>query len=278
MVKLLIGLASTWIAAGASAAPLVVAEYRADLDATVIERSDSSLKTGLEVGQVTGLEEFDEYQPLGLIGSELGGSVELPFVFRGTAFTGILDFRQRQTFWADRPYAQSHSVAFGPSVSLRAGSETRFYYGYERESLANDIYGLPDPGDNETTRTGLAQIWHLGRRNAEIRLGYEFARADREPLFEDRRGHSVNVSSRFPLFWGLRASVAADYSRLMYPEYGGGFDLQSDRTHLRAAISRSFGGRFYGGMHISYLDEEFDEESPLSYRRHAWGLNLRYDY
>ena len=265
----------------ANAEGLVVAEYRADQDPVALGDADASVPgppASFVAESWTLLPPASDYDPLGLRGSELSSSVTSPLGEpAGRPLSGFLDFRHRRTFWADQPYSQTGSITVGPRLALSPGLETVLYYGYDQDSLAQGAEHYGNPGDAATSRTGLAQIWRIGREGAQLRFGYEYAQGDRDNLYEDMQGHSLNVSGRFPLFWGLRASLAADYSRNYYLEYAGSSGLDSDRTRLKAAISRSFGDRLFGGMHFSVLDEEF-AESPLSYRRHSWGLNLRLAY
>jgi hypothetical protein len=143
--------------------------------------------------------------------------------------------------------------------------------------MAQDIglYGLV--GDVERLSTGLAQTWYLGTRDAELQLGYEFEQGTSEELYERMQGHRINVSGSFPLAWGFNADLAAGYSRYSYPESSGALELQSDRLSVNAGISRMFSTRLSGSLRFNYADEEFDD-SPLSYRRHTWGLNFRYRY
>lgn len=272
-MKILVSLAGLLLMVqNAGAEVLLVAEYRADHDPLALSQDDA-----LTVESWVPLAPASDYDPPGLLGSEWSGSLTRPLGNFGGALTGFLDLRHRRAFWAHQPYSHTGSVTLGPRFALRPGLETVLYYGYDHDSLAEGAEQYGNPGDAATSRTGLAQIWRIGGQGAQLRFGYEYAQGDREDLYEDMQGHSLNVSGRFPLFWGLRASVEADYSRNYYLEYAGSSGLDSDRTRLKAAISRSFGDRLFGGMHFSVLDEEF-AESPLSYRRHSWGLNLRLAY
>ena len=274
--KIILALVSSvaWFSSVMAGEAIQVAEYRADTDpariAPGITRdivNASELRIGgpsVDYPWETNRKEFIE----GYEGSLLLGRHTL---------SGVLDVRQSQGLGVSAPLRFSQSVIFGPKYAFSPRFETLLYRGYDRDDVMDAEVGLGRYGESDTTRTGLAQIIYLADRRAAIRLGYEFEQANRQDLYTDGYGHSLNVSGRFPLFWGLRASVEADYGRFSYPEYEGVADTASNRHQFRAAISHSLTERLHGGMQYSYLNEDFDD-APLSYQRHTWGLNFRYDY
>lgn len=256
---------------------ITVAEFRADRDLMPKSPPLSSVWT-------TDLYTIEETQlfettgdPLLMINRELGGTWQRAILPGSQSLSAVFDYKYQQTLWADRPYRYTQSFRFGPRFSAAPGSVTRLYYGVTQDYVAEDIgvYGVT--GDVDRLRTGLAQTWYLGARDAELQLGYEFERGTSEELYERMQGHRINVSGSFPLGWGFNADLTAGYSRHTYPEPSGTLDLQSDRLSVNASISRMFSRRLSGSLRFNYADEEFDD-APLSYRRHTWGLNLRYRY
>ncbi len=212
-----------------------------------------------------------------LTNRELGGTWQRAISGGARSVSAVFDYKYRQTLWGDLPYRYTQSFRFGPSFSAVPGSVTRLYYGVTQDYIADEVgaYGLA--GDVERLSTGLAQTWYLGEGDAEFRLGYEFEQGTSEELYERMQGHRINVSGSFPLAWGFNADLTAGYSRYSYPEPNGSLELQSDRLSVNAGISRMISTRLSGSLRFNYADEEFDD-SPLSYRRHTWGLNFKYRY
>ncbi len=253
---------------------ITVAEFRADRDLEPKRAPLSPLwTTDLYTVEETQLSQTAS-DPLLLTNRELGGTWQRAILPGSRALSAVFDYKYQQTLWGDRPYRHTQSFRFGPSFSAATGSVTRLYYGVTQDYIAQDTRLT---GDVERMRTGLAQTWYLGARDAELQLGYEFEQGPREQLYERMQGHRINVSGSFPLAWGFNADLAAGYSRYTYPESNGSLELQSDRLNVNAGISRMFSTRLSGSLQFNYADEEFDD-SPLSYRRHTWGLNLRYRY
>ncbi len=271
--------ASLCVVSGALSAdqePIVVAEFRADLDAQTT-RPVLSQHWAADLYSPTDTQTVPPWrrQTAPAVGRELGGSVRHPLWLGSRPLSAIVDYRYQQ--WGLSPNTHSQSFVIGPQISLTAASTTRIYYGVSRDSMLGDDWRLSLGTNSELSRTGLAQTWYITEREAEVQLGYEFEQGSSEEIYDYVEGHRVNVRGRFPLGEGVDASVAARYSRLSYPEYNGLQDLQSDRLSFRAGINRSFSKRLTGSLHFTYANEDF-EDTPVSYLRHAWGLNLKYEY
>jgi hypothetical protein len=256
---------------------IMVAEFRADRDLvpkrpplSPLWTSDLYTVEGIQISQTVG-------DPLLLTNRELGGTWQRAIVPGYQALSAVFDYKYQQSLWGDRPYRHTQSFKFGPSFSVAPGFSTRLYYGVKQDYITQDVglYGLA--GDVERLSTGLAQTWYLSARDAALQLGYEFEQGTSEEAYERMQGHRINVSGSFPLAWGFNAALAAGYSWYSYPESGGSLEQQSDRLSVNAGISRMFSTRLSGSLQFNYADEEFDD-SPLSYRRHTWGLNFRYRY
>ncbi len=200
-----------------------------------------------------------------------------PLSLGSREFMAELDFKFRQTLRGDQSYSRAQSVRVGPRFSLSPGAVLRFYYGISQEFASTDTGFLDRDVDSERSSTGIAQTWYIGSWDTELELGYEYEQGLGEASYEGVQGHRINLSGRFPLPWGFNADVEAGISRHVYPDYRGVLDLQSDRLSFIAGISRPFGQRLSGSLRYLYADEEFGD-TPVEYRRHAWGLNLRYRY
>ena len=258
---------------------LTVAEYRADVDLAPIRAPLSPRWTAeLYSSEETRLSRPAE-DLLFLTNQELGGTLQRP-VLLGTwaRFIAVLDYKYQHNLWGDQIYRRSQSFKLGPSFFLTTNSVTSLYYGVVQDSFSRDVLSHRLNSEAERLNTGLAQTWYFADRDAEVRLGYEFEQGTSEEFYERMYGHHFNLSGRFPLLWGFNADLAAGYSRQIYPEYyNGSFALQSDRLSFNAGISRTFSRRLSGKLLFIYADNEF-EDTPLSYRQHVWGLNLRYEY
>ncbi len=257
---------------------IMVAEFRADRDLVPKRPPLSPVWT-------SDLYTFEETQisqaasdPLLLTTRELGGTWQRAILPGAPSLYAVFDYKYQQSLWGDRPYRRTQSVRFGPSFSVAPGFVTRLYYGVTQDAVTQDVglYGFA--GNAERLRTGLAQTWYLGARDAALQLGYEFEQGSSEEIDERMQGHRINVSGTFPLVWGFNADLAADYSRYSYPESNSALALQSDRLSVNAGITRMFSTRLSGSLNFNYADEDFDDEYPLAYRRHTWGLNFKYRY
>ncbi len=257
----------------AQADNIVLAEYRADRDGFDV----SPWNNRVQLRHDTRIGDERPEEPSGLISHELLTSIERAMSIAGYSFSGVVDVAHSENSLGGQPYGRAQSVRVGPRFSLTPSSSTMLYYGVDDEQMHGAATGYAGRGSGDAVRTGLEQVWYLADHRAELRLGYEFEQARVEEIYEEARGHSVNLSGRFPLFWGLRASVAADYGRYAYQEFNAGQDVAADRLQFRAAVGRYFVERLYATLNYSYLDEDFDEAS-LSSRRQSWGLNLRYEY
>ncbi|MDH3690178.1 MAG: hypothetical protein OEU36_11940 [Gammaproteobacteria bacterium] len=197
----------------------------------------------------------------------------------GSTLIGTLDRRYLWTLSDPSGLAMTHDITVGPRIDVADDISTQFYY----RSSGQGGFGGEMPnirGLNQATEldaAGLAQVWRFTDGGGQLRLGYEFAHDRTEDLRYVKVGHSLNLSGRFPLRWGLHARMAADYSVNTYPEYEGSSDLVSERWGYSAGLVGSFGARFEGGVHYLHTAEEFDDSVP-SYGRRGWGLNLRYIY
>jgi len=260
-----------FISSYASAGDLILAEYRGDQALTETAAWEASVNTN----ERAALAEGRWGQPASLRIQEISSSLQHDVPVGGFRLSGALDITHRQSYWVGEPYSRSYSVRFGPKFALSPASVFHLYYGFDQD--ATQRHSLGRGTDTDSTRTGLAHTWYLFGKNAEIRLGYEFEQGSQEDRYDDMQGHSINVSGRFNLFWGMNARLEADYSRVSYPEFAGQFGLESDRREFRAILSRSFGERLYGDLHYSYSDEDFDQSAPFQ-RRRTWGLNFRYEY
>lgn len=260
--------------AGADQANWMLAEYRADRGLEKLDAAAPAWQSDVATS-VTSMKAGEDIRaPLDLQSSELAGSLERRMYLGPLVLSGALDVQHRQTQWVGQPYSQQQSIQFGPKVFFGPGSVTHLYYGIGQEDLLDHQYARI--GDADSTRTGLTHTWSWGS-DRHIRIGYEFEQGSREDLYQDMQGHSVSVSGWFPVGWGLRAQLLADYSRNSYPEYAGSFGLASDRREFKATLSRSFGERLSGDLHYSYYDEDFGD-SAFTQRRRAFGVHLRYRY
>ncbi len=256
---------------------MMIAEFRADRDA-VPERIPELLRG---TSQIYAAEDTyvstSAHDPLFSTLQEISSVWLHPLPVGSQALLAELDFKFRQTLSGQQWYRQSHGFRVGPRLSLWPGSVLRLYYGISQETALPDAELIGDVVYTERSSTGVAQTWYIGSWDSEFELGYEYEQGLGEALYEGSEGHRINLSGRFPLLWGFNADVEAGFGRYTYPEYNGSLDLQSDRLSVIAAISRPFGRRLSGSLRYLYADEEF-ADAPFGYRRHAWGLNLRYRY
>lgn len=174
---------------------------------------------------------------------------------------------------ADR--ATGHELTFGPKITFTKDSAAYLYFRNGRDGVTAPGFKLRSYGD-ELDRAGLAQIWRIADRG-QFRIGYEFGREPTEDNGYVGRGHRMNLSSRIPLHWGVHARLEADYSRSAYHQDQGTLGFASSRQEYTAGLVGVFGTRFRGSLLFRYADEDFENSVP-SYRRTAWGLNLRYTY
>lgn len=248
--------------------PVQIAQYQADVDDVVWRVGTEADNTRFGDG-VT--------KPWGLSQQRASTSMEAAGQLGRYRLSSILDIYQHHGFSGAETYDVGTGFTAGPGLSLTPNSITRLFVSLSQEQVRDDIDAARWGGDSATQRTGLRQTWFLARRRAQITLDYGFERGDTEDIYDDRRSHSIVLSSRFPLFWGLSARINADYAHNSYLEYLGINDVNSDKQLFQASINRSFTERLYGEFQFSYLNEKFDD-SELSYRRYSWGLNLRYQY
>lgn len=247
---------------------LQVAEYRADVD-------DIAWRVGDETSAIRSGDGVTE--PWGLSQQRFGSSVEAVGQIGRYRLSSILDIYQKHGFIGTEPYARETGFSAGPTLSFSPNSLTQLFVSLAQEQVPDNTNRARWGGDSLTQRTGLRQTWYLARRKAHITLDYGFEQGDTDSLYDDRRSHGIVFSSRFPLFWGLSARIQADYAHNSYLDYLGVNQVQSDKQLFQASINRSFTERLYGEFKFSYLNEDFDD-AELSYRRYAWGLNLRYKY
>ncbi len=245
-----------------------IAQYIADVD-------DVSWRVGSDAGG--GNFGAGVVEPWGLSEHGTGTTLQRGIQLGRYRLSGIFDIYHRQGYVGDELFDRESTVSIGSGVSFSQNSITRLFHSLSDAEVLSDVNRSRWGGDSQSQRLGLTQTWYFARRRAHITLGYEFERGDTQNLYDDRRGHSLVLSSRFPLFWGLSARIQADYAQNSYQEYQGVDEADSDRQLFEAAIDHSLSGRLYGEIRFSYLNEDF-EESELSYRRYIWGLNLRYRY
>ncbi len=193
------------------------------------------------------------------------------------AISSGLEYRFRETLWGDRPFDAVSVVTVAPLFDPEPFTTTHLYQGVSRDDAYGIGYRYQPEKAEDVWRTGLAQIWNLPAWQAQILLGYEFEQGLSSEFSDGLKGHSLNLRGRVPLGWGFEANLEAGVSRQLYPEYGGAWELESDRRSFRAGVSRSFSEQLKADFLFMYADEAF-EQSPLSYRSLSWGLNLRYDY
>ncbi|MDH3279648.1 MAG: hypothetical protein OEQ18_00785 [Gammaproteobacteria bacterium] len=208
----------------------------------------------------------------------LGESSLLRSITRQTyAISSGLEYRFRETLWGDRRFDTFTVLTVAPLLDPEPLTTTHLYQGVTRDDVSGVGYRYQPEKAADVWRTGLAQIWNLPAWQAQILLGYEFEQGPSSEFSDGLKGHSLNLRGNMPLWWGFEANLEAGVSRQIYPEYGGAWELASDRRSIRAGVSRSFTEQLKADFLFMYADEAF-EESPLSYRSHTWGLNLRYDY
>ncbi|MDH3637453.1 MAG: hypothetical protein OES09_03195 [Gammaproteobacteria bacterium] len=188
-----------------------------------------------------------------------------------------LEYRFRETLWGDRRFDTFSALTVAPLLDPAPRTTTHFYQGFTRDDVSGLGYRYNPDKAADVWRTGLAQIWNLPAWQAQILLGYEFEQGPSSEFSDGLKGHSLNLRGRIPLWWGFEANLEAGVSRQNYPEYGGAWDLESDRRSIRAGVTHTFTEQLKADFLFMYADEAFDV-SPLSYRSHTWGLNLRYDY
>ncbi len=193
------------------------------------------------------------------------------------AISSGLEYRFRETLWGDRRFDTFSALTVAPLLDPQPRTTMHLYQGFTRDDVSEMGYRYQPPKAADVWRTGLAQIWNLPAWQAEIVLGYEFEQGPSSEFSDGLQGHTLNLRGRIPLRWGFEASLEAGVSRFNYPEYVGSWDLESDRRSIRAGVTRSFTEQLQADFLFMYADEAFDA-SPLSYRSHTWGLNLRYDY
>ena len=259
----ILSIVSLLVAMPTVADTMIVAEYRADKDASAVFDAKAT-NLGVE-------------HPWGVKQQSVNGSFGRDFKLGRHKLFGFFDISQSQLYASDSLYGIDHSIKVGPALSFTPNTSTHFFYGLNQAEVLREYTGPRRGGDSTAQRTGLAHAWYDLGRGAEITLGYEFEQRSLEDRYDDRRAHSINLSGRFPLFWGMRAEVEADYARNSYYDYRDAGAAESSRQLLRAAVDRAISERLYGELQFSYLTEEFDD-AELSYRRQIWGLNLRYRY
>lgn len=275
--KILLGFLGVTFIVTAPAEEIVVAEYQTD-EHTLLTSEEALIEQDLNSSFYLAEQNLD--RPIDLTTQSFANSLERSWEFGSFAISGVLDWAYKNHTWAGNHYADEQSLTVGSKVSLGQFGETFLYHGYDQDQLSK-FYLFDRIGDSEVTRTGLAQILYFADRNVSIRFGYEYEQGDQEFLYQDKVGHRFDIGGLFPIGLGFNAHIQATYGRYSYGGYdgdkgNGGIDIESSRTSLRAAISRSFTSSLSGGFHYSYIDEDFDSE--LSHSREAWGLNLRYNY
>lgn len=251
-----------------AAEKIMVAQYLADVD-DVSWRVGSDAETPGFSDGVT--------EPWGLSDHQAGSTFQQGLQLGNYRLSGVFDIYHRQSYAGESAYNRESAVTIGSGFQFSPNSITRLFHSLSDEQAMDEANRSRWGGDSQTQRTGLTQTWYFARRKAHISLGYEFEHSETEDLYDELRGHSIVLSSRFPLFWGLSARIQADYAHNSYQEFLGAEEVDSNKQLFRAAIDRSLSRRLYGELQFSYLNEDF-EDAELSYSRYVWGLNLRYKY
>ena len=247
---------------------LQVAQYKADVD-------DVVWRVGTETEDVRFGDGVTE--PWGLEQQQLNTSLEASGRLGSYRLSGILDIYQHQSRSSTDTHEVGTGLYAGSGLSVSPNSLTQLFVSLSQQQVREQTDAGTWGGDSFNRRAGLKQTWYMARRRAHITLDYGLEQGDTENLYQDRRSHSIVLSSKFPLFWGLSARINADYAHNTYQDYLGAADVSSDTQLFQASINRSFSERLYGEFQFSYLNEDFDD-SELSYRRYSWGMNLRYKY
>lgn len=257
------GIAAVLVAGAVYAgSPIRIAEYRAD-HTPLTHRPAEAINPDLELSS--------DISPTARDSSLLRSIAVGTYVI-----SSGLDYRFREAL-SDRGFDELDGLTVASKPTSTPSRTMHLYHGFTRDGVSELGYRYNPSQALDVWRSGLAQVWNLAPWQAQIVLGYEFERGKSSDHYDGLRGHSLNVQGRFPLWWGFEANLEAGFSRQSYAEFGGQMDLASDRRSLSAGIGRSFTERLQANLQFMYADEDF-EESPMSYSRQTWGLNLRYDY
>jgi len=264
--KFVIACAGLMAAVAANAQGLMVAEYRAD----------QGLLPGVSGAMPAaggGLEDARD-----LYAEEIGGAGGRAWSLGQYSLSGIVGWRRHAINWAGQPHGDEHFLALGSKLAIGDSSETHLYHGYaaDRSSLLPGLPGVT--GSAGATRSGISQHLYFADQSARLGLGYEYARGDRQAVYDGLQGHEISLSGELRIGWGFDARLRAGYGLYSYTAYRGiRGSLTSARSNLSAGISQSFSPDLRWGLQYSYMDEEFSA-AKLSQSNGTWGLNLEYRY
>jgi hypothetical protein len=216
--------------------------------------------------------------PLGLMSYSLDGLVTRQFGPERWSLAGVLAYRYRHATLYGDTYNRRHQLQVGPSWSLTPSLSADLYYRYSQDHYDDELLHAGGwLGDGVSSSLGVAQTWHFAGHRGMVRLGYEVGSGQSDDARLRRESQRLNLSSRIPLFWGLRADLEADLSHNVYPDYAGAGAVSGIRREFRAGLSSSFGDSFEAAIQYRFADEDADVDA-LSRRYESWGMNLRYTY
>jgi len=216
--------------------------------------------------------------PLGLVSYSLDGQVMRRFGPEQWSLAGVLAYRFRHATLHGDTYNRRHEFQVGPTWSVTPSLSADVYYRYSQDQYDDELLRAGGwLGDGVSSSLGVAQTWHFAERRGMVRLGYELESGQSDDARLRRESQRLNLSSRIPLFWGLRADLEADLSRNVYPDYAGVGAASGIRREFRAGLSSSFSDSFEAAIQYRFADEDADVDT-LSRRYESWGMNLRYTY
>jgi hypothetical protein len=238
----------------ASAAEIVLAEFRADQQAV------------------------SDFSAFVRPADRAGASVDSPVLAESLEIGSL---------WLDYRFGESLSVDQGPGISLGTtvgqrfeflpGQSTDVYYGWNYFSASEFPYA-PVGASQRRFRSGVGHTLDFLNRRLAVRFGYEFERGGLTAFAEDASAHNLGMTGlwRFddPRY---EASVGANYGMLTFPSYAGVAEQTGEQIRLHALLQRKFGDSLSGRLRYSFAEEEFDDPA-FSLRRHSLGLDLQYRY